>query len=69
MKVRVLYSKKCEDNVKPKHTDSHIHGASLMQISALYLSKVLSERLMLVETKATEAVLNTNQALARLRFK
>jgi hypothetical protein len=69
MKVGVLDYKKCEDNVKPKHTDSHIHGASLMQISALYLSKVLSERLMLVETKATEAVLNTHQALARLRFK
>ncbi len=39
MKVGVLDSKKCEDNVKPKHTDSHIHGASLKQISALYLLK------------------------------
>ena len=69
MKVRVLYSKKCEDNVKPKHTDSHIHGASLIQISALYLLKLMSERFRLLETKATEDVLNTKQAFPRLRFK
>ena len=35
MKVGVLDYKKCEDNVKPKHTDSHAHGASLIQISAM----------------------------------
>jgi hypothetical protein len=64
MKVGVLDSKKCEDNVKPKHTDSHIHGASLIQISAFYLLKVLSERLRLVEAKATKPVLNAKQTLA-----
>jgi hypothetical protein len=52
MKVGVLYSKKCEDNVKPKHTDSHAHGASLKQISALYLSRVMSERLRLEKDKS-----------------
>ena len=39
MKVGVLDYKKCEDNVKLKHTDSHAHGASLIQISAPYLLK------------------------------
>ena len=44
MKVGVLDSKKCEGNVKLKDTDSHVHGASLIEISASYLSKVKSER-------------------------
>ena len=40
MKVGVLDSKKCEGNVKLKDTDSHVHGASLMQISAVLLGKL-----------------------------
>ncbi len=36
----VLDSKKCECNVKLKDTDSHVHGASLMQISAVLLGKL-----------------------------
>ncbi len=39
MKVGVLDYKKCEGDVKPKHMDSHAHGASLIQISAPYLLK------------------------------
>ena len=39
MKVGVLDSKKCEGDVKLKDTDSHVHGASLIQISAPYLLK------------------------------
>ena len=39
LKVGVLDYKKYEDNVKLKDTDSHAHGASLIQISAFYLLK------------------------------
>ena len=58
LKVRVLDYKKCEGNVKLKDTDSHAHGASLIQISALYLSRVMSERLKPEKIKAAEPVLN-----------
>jgi len=39
LKVEVLDSKNCEGNARLKDTDSHAHGASLMQISAPYLLK------------------------------
>jgi hypothetical protein len=35
LKVGVLDSKNCEGNVKLKYMDSHFHGASLIQISAM----------------------------------
>jgi hypothetical protein len=58
LKVRVLDYKKCESSIKLKDTDSHIIGASLLQISALYLSRVMSERLRPEQTKTAEPVLN-----------
>jgi hypothetical protein len=38
--VGVLDSKKCEGNVKLKDTDLHAHGASTIQISAVFLGKL-----------------------------
>ena len=40
LKVGVLDYKKCEGNVKLKHTDSHAHGASMLQMSAITLRKL-----------------------------
>ena len=40
MKVGMLDSKKCEGNVKLKDTDSHAHGASMLQMSAIILRKL-----------------------------
>ena len=40
LKVGVLDYKKCEGNVKLKHTDSHAHGASMLQMSAITLVKL-----------------------------
>jgi hypothetical protein len=58
LKLRVLDYKKCEGSVKLNDTNLYINGASLKQIGALYLLRVMSERLILEQTKAAEHVLN-----------
>lgn len=40
LKVGVLDYKKYEGNVKLKYTDSHTHGASMLQMSAITLRKL-----------------------------
>ncbi len=69
LKVRVLDYKKCESSVKLKDPDSHIIGASLLQISATYLLKSDVGTTYTRTDKTAKPVLNGKQALARLRFK